>query len=107
MKKLIWLSYNLGIRGDFEGMYAFLDANGAKECGDSLAAFSYEYDSDLVGSLTAELKQHVAFDKRARVYLIYRSDDGKLNGRFLIGKRKGAPWMGHAPTQGTEEDVDG
>ena len=107
MKKLVWLSFDLGIRGDFEGVYTFLDSNGAKECGSGLAVFDYEYDGDLVTSLTAALRRHVTFDKRSRVYLIYRADDGKLNGRFLVGKRKGAPWVGHAPTPGTEADVDG
>ncbi len=43
MKASIWLSFDLGVLGDFEGMYEFLDSHGAQECGDSLATFSYEY----------------------------------------------------------------
>ena len=31
----IWISYDLGVRGDYEGLYAWLDSHGAKECGDT------------------------------------------------------------------------
>ena len=37
MKKFIWLSYDLGIGGDYESLYSWLDNHEAKECGDSVA----------------------------------------------------------------------
>ena len=43
----IWLSYDLGIRGDYESLYAWLDQHNAKECGDSLAFFKFDYTHDL------------------------------------------------------------
>jgi hypothetical protein len=30
----VWISFDLGVRGDYEGMYAWLDTHNAKECGD-------------------------------------------------------------------------
>ena len=104
MKAFIWLSFDLGVRGDFEGMYEFLDARGAKECGDSVGAFQYEYKKDLLGELTKDLKQAVSFDKRSRVYIVF-SSVGKYKGKFIIGKRKSPPWAGFGPSHGDEEDI--
>jgi len=33
MKKLIWIAFDLGVRGDYDGIYEFLDTHEAKECG--------------------------------------------------------------------------
>ena len=106
MRTRIWLSFDLGVRGDFEGIYQFLDAHEAKDCGDSLATFWYEYKKDLVGELTKELKAGVSFDKKSRVYLIFLGPDGKQVGKFVIGRRKSPPWVGYGPaTADQEEDV--
>jgi len=114
MKALIWLAFDMGVRGDFEGMYEFLDAHGAKECGDSLSVLSFEYRKDLVVELTKELRAAVNFDKRSRVYVIYPSSataavaqtvQGKTSGKFIIGKRRAPAWAGFGPSQGDEEDI--
>lgn len=104
MKALIWVSFDLGVRGDFEGIYEFLDAHEAKECGDSLAAFWFEYKKDLVAELTKDLKSAVTFDKRSRIYVIH-SAQGKTTGKFIVGKRKSPAWAGFGPSHGDEEDV--
>ena len=44
MGKFIWLSYDLGIRGDYESLYSWLDDHEAKECGDSVAFLSFLYE---------------------------------------------------------------
>lgn len=41
MKKAIWISYDLGVKGDYEGLYAWLDDHKAIECGDSVAFINY------------------------------------------------------------------
>ena len=105
MKALIWLSFDLGVRGDFEGMYEFLDARGAKECGDSVGAFWFEYKKDIASELEKVLRTAVTFDKRSRVYIVCPSGKGKTGGRFIIGKRKSPPWAGFGPSQGDEEDI--
>ena len=41
MKRAIWISYDFGVRGDYEGIYTWLDDHGAIECGDSIAFLKY------------------------------------------------------------------
>lgn len=57
MKKFVWVSFDLGVKGDYEGMYAWLDGCGAKECGDSVACFWYSHASkDLLKDMREDLK---------------------------------------------------
>ena len=107
MKKLIWISFDLGVRGDFDGMYEFLDRYGAKECGDSIGFLRYEFKGDLVAEITDELKTTLKLDRRSRLYLIFPDKSGKYIGRFLFGNRKAPPWSGFGPGGGPEEDVSG
>jgi hypothetical protein len=37
MKSAIWLTFDLGVRGDYETLYTWLDQRLAKECGDNVA----------------------------------------------------------------------
>jgi hypothetical protein len=104
-KVFLWLSFDLGVRGDYEGMYQFLDAHKAKECGDSLGSFWYDYKKDLIPELLKDLKSHVEVNKRSRLYLIFPKE-GKRVGKFILGKRKAPPWAGFGPEEGEpEEDV--
>ena len=95
MKSAIWISYDLGVNGDYEGMYAWLDDHGAKECGSSVAFVkSYDCDGeDLMQALECDIQGAVEIDKRTRIYVIRRVD-GREKGTFLFGRRKGAPWDG-------------
>ena len=95
MKKLVWLSYDLGVQGDYEGLYLWLDTRDAKECGASVASFSYEYNDDLPAALARDLKENVKDTGRSRFYVIYH-EQGTMKGRFIIGSRKHAPWVGSA-----------
>jgi hypothetical protein len=95
----IWISYDLGVRGEYEGLYAWLDAHDARECGDSLAVLTYHHDGTLLDKLKADLKRHVTTDKRTRIYVIYRDQaTGKNKGRFILGGRRAAIWTGYAPS---------
>jgi hypothetical protein len=105
MQKLIWLSFDLGVRGDYEGMYAWLDSHKAKECGDSVAVFYYEFNGDLKKKLSADLKKAVHTDNNTRVYIIWLLQ-GKMKGGFIIGRRKAAPWSGFGPQSSEEPDYD-
>lgn len=104
MKAFLWLSFDLGVRGDFEGMYQFLGEHDAKECGDSMGAFWFEYKKDLLTELTKQLKEAVAFDKRSRVYVIVPKGN-KHVGKFIVGTRRAPPWTAYLPSQQEEEDV--
>jgi len=105
MKKLIWLTFDLGIRGDYEGFYAFLDDRNAKECGDNSAAFLMEYEGDPITALREQLKSSFTIDKRSRIYAVIPGIDGKAKGMFIFGKRKAGMWKGYGVAVTDEEDV--
>jgi hypothetical protein len=104
MKWPIWISFDLGVRGDYQGMYEFLDAHNAKECGDSMAFLLLENQSGLVAKLKKMLGEYVDFDARSRVYVVFPDSSGKYKGRFIKGSRKQAPWTGYATLESDEED---
>lgn len=70
-KQRIWLSYDLGIDGDYEGLYYWLDSYDAKECGDSIATFIFEYKNDLIKELKQDLLNSVQIKNKDRFYVIY------------------------------------
>ena len=84
----VWLSYDLGLRGDYQSLYEWLDEKGAKECGDSVATFMSQQTPD---ELRKQLKDLLGETSKARVYVITRNAGGK----FLLGARKAAPWAGY------------
>ncbi|HVA78336.1 MAG TPA: hypothetical protein VNF27_10595 [Candidatus Binataceae bacterium] len=90
-----WLSYDLGLRGEYDALYTWLDRRGARECGDSSATFSGAESREEVAK---SLAKTVA--KGARLYLIGKKKDGRTVGGFVMGKRKAAPWAGFAQTTG-------
>jgi hypothetical protein len=92
----MWISFDLGVRGDYEGLYAWLDEHGAVECGDSVAYLNYESEGDSIQSLTRAIKKAIEVTKRTRIYAIWKDDEGKTKGRFIIGGRKAPPWSGYA-----------
>ena len=94
MKKSFFISFDLGITGDYDALYAWLDDNSAIECGDSLAFLTISYTGDFLEFLKKELKTNLDLGKRNRFYIIWR-DGEKLRGKFLFGKRKAAPWEGY------------
>ena len=102
----IWLSFDLGVSGDYEGMYAWLDDKNAQECGASVASFLCSDEHDLLTSLKSEIEEAVTLNKRSRVYVVHKDDHGKSKGKFLIGGRKSAPWEGYGGHDETDDDED-
>ncbi len=106
MKSRIWLSYELGLRGDYEGLYAWLDQNDAKECCDNLAFLEYEHDGELLHSLKKEMENAFEISKKSRFYVIFRDHEtDELKGKFIFGSRKAPRWKGFAYDGQDEEDV--
>lgn len=104
MKRAIWISYDLGVRGDYEGIYTWLDEHGAIECGDSIAFLKYEFPEDLIESLKKDFKESIDVTKKTRVYVIWRdTETKKMKGRFILGTRQSSPWTGYA---GGEEELE-
>lgn len=95
--KTFWLSYDLGLKGDYHGMYEWLDTYEARECGDSLAVFKYKSGKNFLRDIIKDLKNTVEFNNGDRIYLIWRDDTADIvKGKFILGKRKPAPWEGYA-----------
>jgi hypothetical protein len=106
MEKSIWLSYDLGVQGDYTGLYAWLDNLEAKECGNNVALFKYEIDDeeDLREKIKADLSEHVTLEKHDRIYILFSdSETKKRKGCFLFGKRKASPWKGYGDG---EDEID-
>lgn len=112
MKSNIWISYDLGVTGDYEGMYAWLDDQGARECGSSFA-FIKDYDHGnerLMKALRRDIMDAVSLGKRSRIYVVrpFRDDEGAVRGgrgRFLVGGRKGTPpWDGYGQQGDADDD---
>ncbi len=107
MKRAIWISYDFGIRGDYEGIYTWLDGHSAMECGDSLAFLEYEFTGDLIEALKEDLKDSVDVTKKTRIYVIWRDTvSKKMKGRFILGTRKSPPWTGYAFVEEGLEDEE-
>ena len=104
MKDGIWISYDLGLRGDYPRLYAWLDDHKAKECGDSIAYLRYEHSGNLLAELKKELLPLVKDNAAARLYVVRTQKDpiAGTRGIFIAGKRKAPAWSGFGST-GTQE----
>ena len=111
-KKAIWISYDLGIKGDFPGLYAWLDNNEAKEAGNSIAFLKYEFpgtDEKLLSVLKKDLEKHVVLKPGDRIYVVrMRLEKGvqKISGKFIVGNRKASPWIGYGQKNNDVTDGD-
>lgn len=95
-----WLSFDLGLRGNYEDLYEWLDNMEARECGEGVATFVTEKTHE---QIKVELSRFL--DEKARVYIIGRHDT-RFGGRFILGRRKRAPWAGYGgPTIEVEEET--
>ncbi len=104
MESTIWISFDLGITGDYEGLYSWLDSNGAKECGTSVAYLTYNHPGDLMEALRKDLNEVVSLNKRSRIYVVSR-DGEQFKGSYLIGRRKAAPWEGYGAVEDHSYDA--
>ena len=84
-----WLSFDLGLRGNYDALYEWLDAHHARECGDSVATF---HSAQTREEIAEQLSALLGSTPQARLYLI----NLKQGGKFILGKRKVAPWMGYS-----------
>ena len=104
LRHFVWVSFDLGVTGDYEGMYTWLGLHEAKECGDSVACFWYEHPGDLLEDMKHDLSDSVQLNGKSRVYVI-RLVEGKMRGNFIVGLRRNAPWVGFAETGEPAEDT--
>ncbi|WKW45492.1 hypothetical protein P3875_06785 [Myroides sp. JBRI-B21084] len=101
------LNYDLGIRGEYDNLYIFLDTNKAIDCGNSNCFFEYSFKGtdieyeDKFKQLKEDLDKTITFSKSDRIYVIVHSIDGTPRGKFIVGQRKTPVWDGYA-----EKEVD-
>ncbi len=111
--KGIWISYDLGIGGDYPGLYQWLDSKGAEECGEGLAFLNFSFEpvnpdassmeglrKSLAYYLKQELSQSIKTDRSTRIYMIFEN-----RGEFIFGGRKSNPWKGYAPNAQAVVDI--
>jgi hypothetical protein len=96
-KTRYWISFDLGLMGDYSRVYEWLDSLDAQECGPGLATITSAKTRD---ELAAEIQRLFKGAPRARAYIISM----KEGGRFIAGGRKAANWEGFAPS--TADSVD-
>lgn len=93
----IWLSYDLGLPGDYDSLYVWFDQNGAKVCGKGLAHLIYTFKDNLKEELLEELNRTIDITPKAMLYLIYfDNEEQKIKGTFMVGRRRWTPWEGCA-----------
>lgn len=107
MQKTIWLSYDLGVKGDYKSLYRWLDNVGAVECGDSLALIKLDVPNgqnppDFVKESIASI---VSLSSSDRIYIIWKNSEGLSKGRFIFGRRKASPWVGYGDSTSDEDDI--
>lgn len=95
-----WVSFDLGLRGEYDTVYQWLDELNAKECGDSVATFVTDKTVDEISDEVS----HMVGDEKVRIYVIGRKADDSLTGRFAVGHRKQAPWSGYAHREGEVDE---
>jgi hypothetical protein len=105
MKQSVWLSYDLGVRGDYPGLYQWLDGLDAVECGNSMAFLKIDVtDEDLIEKLKSEINKNVEIKNGERFYVIYKRDDGSCAGKYIFGNRKANPWEGYKQKPTSEDE---
>jgi len=102
-QNFVWLSFDLGIQGDYEGMYRWLADKKAKECGDGTAYFPYESNGNILQRIQRDIRKHVKLSPGTRIYLIRNTEDGPKGG-FVFGGRRQAPWTGYGTIEEQTED---
>lgn len=108
-QKIYWLSFDLGVGGDYNTLYQWLDDHNAKPCGNSVACFNYEYNEgeDPDKKLKNELSKKLKLSAGNKLYIIRRREGEPTTvvGGFIYGKRNAAPWEGYGLNSTPEEDV--
>lgn len=104
MRRGVWIYFDLGINGDYERMYEWLDNHDAHACGENLAFVRYSYEENLFETLKADICNEVDLVPKNHIYVIFKDDPGNVVGKFLFGKRMKAPWIGYGSAD--EEEAE-
>lgn len=114
IKKAVWISYDFGLKGDYTGLFTWLNNHKAVECGSGLAFIKYDVELNvldstetLISKLKGELIENVELSKSDRLYVVWHdSQTGKIKGHFIAGSRKQAPWEGFGDNNDISFDIE-
>ena len=97
--KRYWISFDLGLQGDYRSLYKWLDEHEAEECGDNIATVRSGEDRE---QIARDISTILLNQRQARVYVI----DIKNGGKFILGRRrKSPPWRGFAEVESSEAEI--
>ncbi|WP_432670536.1 hypothetical protein [Flavobacterium sp. SM2513] len=122
MKIKFYINFDLNIRGDYKGLYKWLDKNKAEERGNSYALIrDYDFPETEIKGLTTiaekstafakylrnELKEYVEIAKTDRIYITFKVLGGdNIGGIFLFGRSQSSPWEGYADVDNNDVNFD-
>lgn len=109
MKQWIMINYDLGLKGDYQNLYRFLDNYKALDCGNCNAALQIEVSENNFDVICNEIKKkiesEVDISSNDRIYLTVTDSQNQMRGKFLFGLRKRAVWEGYGNIHPEEEDI--
>ena len=97
----------MGVGGDYENLYQWLDDHKAKLCSNGTACFNYDFPENADGDemLKKDLLQKISTKPGNILYLVRKNNEQNVVGSFLYGKRQAAPWVGFGSAVPQEMDV--
>ena len=96
----MWITFDLGVDGDYRGLYAWLDAHDASGCGELVAVLTYPCEGSLPDRLRDDLKNSIGIDEHTSIYVIYREPATNENrGAFVFGGRRAPVWDGYSTSR--------
>jgi hypothetical protein len=103
------MSYDFGIDGDYDNLYRWLDEIDARECGDGLCSFKLDVGDEEPSRAVLRVirKRKVKLRDKDRLYLIWRTPDKLVSGKFIHGSRRNGPWTGYAVSDADETEQEG
>lgn len=111
-KQRVWITFDLGVRGDYDRLYQWLDEKQAVEFGNGAATFEYDFKKDandinsMLEQLRKDIDDNVNCDAKTKIYaLTLQNGQSRPAGSFIFGKRKPSPWEGYASKEKDAIDV--
>lgn len=110
MEKNFYINFDFSLRGDYKGLFKWLDKNNAEERGNGYALIKkYDFPDNeldgvtdpkekslkLVSYLRKDIKEVVKISPSDRIYLTFLLfETENLGGIFLFGNKQAPPWEG-------------
>lgn len=115
MNKVIFISFDFGLKSDYENLYKWLDENEAVERGYGMAYIKnfrvgkkLTTDKAFVFHMRKVIKEKVKIGNNDRIYMIWNGieDDTKMRSGFIFGSAKQSPWTGYAQKSADDFELD-